>query len=397
MVRLLAFLPHTRSSTLSSGIVILVLLIAPSIVFAATPDTARIDLSLREAEHYLLDCQSTDGAWRSQRYGLMKDGPSLTPHVALALRCLKAEPSAAASARAARYLDGLLTPNGRLRDDIDLEYPIYTAAEACRLADSPSIVNAWSTILRRQQLDESLGWHREDLEFGGWSYALFPPHRPAPGRQRGPWDWSNLSATVDALETLHAIHAPTDDPSFAAALTFVRRCQNLPDDGKVHDPQFDDGGFFFTPAEAIRNKAGTAGRDAAGRVRFRSYGSATADGIRALLLCGVAPDEARVTAARHWLTIHFSADHNPGDFISGNEDIRDATYFYYCRAVSRIDIVDHDRAAALIAALTARQRDDGSWTNRFTDGREDDPLVATPMAVETLVNCRSILTSTKIN
>jgi squalene-hopene/tetraprenyl-beta-curcumene cyclase len=374
-------------------VVLLLLAVASSQARATFPNLERIDHSLRAAEHYLLNQQSDDGAWRSRRYGLMKDGPSLTPHVALALRCLHDESSTAASVRAARYLDKLLSANSHVRDDIDLEYPVYTAAEACRLATSSRIVEIWATILHRQQLDESLGWHRDDPEFGGWSYALSPPHRPPPGRQRGPWDWSNLSATVDALETLHAIHSPTDDPSFAEALTFVRRCQNVDDDGSIRDPQFDDGGFFFTPAEAIRNKAGIAGRDAGGRARFRSYGSATADGIRALLLCGVPPVDSRVTAARRWLAMHFSADHNPGDFVPGNEDIRDATYFYYCRGVSRID-VDRDHAAALIDALITRQSEDGSWTNRFTDGREDDRLVATPMALEALMNLKSAFGST---
>jgi hypothetical protein len=35
-----------------------------------------------------------------------------------------------------------------------------------------------------------------------------------------------------------------------------------------------------------------------------------------------------------------------------------------------------------------RQRPDGSWANRFTDGKEDDPLIATPLALLALVNCR---------
>jgi rhamnogalacturonyl hydrolase YesR len=49
------------------------------------------------------------------------------------------------------------------------------------------------------------------------------------------------------------------------------------------------------------------------------------------------------------------------------------------------------RARELADALIRRQRDDGSWMNRFTDGREDDPLVATPMAADALLNCRAML------
>src|SRR5437588_2851289 len=48
----------------------------------------RIDLALTAAKTYLLSCQSSDGAWRSKRYGFLKDGPSLTPHVAWALQTI---------------------------------------------------------------------------------------------------------------------------------------------------------------------------------------------------------------------------------------------------------------------------------------------------------------------
>src|SRR5439155_7440520 len=39
------------------------------------------------------------------------------------------------------------------------------------------------------------------------------------------------------------------------------------------------------------------------------------------------------------------------------------------------------------------QKPDGSWSNSFTDGREDDPLVATPMAAEALLLCMQIINS----
>ena len=49
-------------------------------------------------------------------------------------------------------------------------------------------------------------------------------------------------------------------------------------------------------------------------------------------------------------------------------------------------------AEALAHELIRRQRDDGSWTNRFTASKEDDPLVATSFAVGALANCRAFLT-----
>jgi len=47
-----------------------------------------------------------------------------------------------------------------------------------------------------------------------------------------------------------------------------------------------------------------------------------------------------------------------------------------------------DWAPALARELIDRQNADGSWTNRFTDGKEDDPLVATPLALAALRICR---------
>ena len=88
---------------------------------------------------------------------------------------------------------------------------------------------------------------------------------------------SNLSATVFALEALRAA-GTTDEGAFAKALVFVRRCQNYTDGlGSA----FDDGGFFFMSEGDWRNKAGPLGTDEAGRRRYASYGSMTADGLRA--------------------------------------------------------------------------------------------------------------------
>ena len=47
-----------------------------------------------------------------------------------------------------------------------------------------------------------------------------------------------------------------------------------------------------------------------------------------------------------------------------------------------------DKLRELAAELVRRQLPDGSWSNTFTDAREDDPLVATPWAAAALAICR---------
>jgi hypothetical protein len=338
---------------------------------AGCDSSAAIDACIARGQAYLLSQQSPDGEWNSHVYGLFRDDPALTGHVAMSID------DRAAREKAVEYLVGRTEPTALHRAMV---YPVYTAADAMQLP--PTAQNRhghdfWRGLLLDQQLDESLGWSPGDLEYGGWSYAIRPPHKPAPGRERGPWDWSNVSATRYAIEALRAEGVSPADPVCTHALLFIRRCQNA------------DGGFFFACADELHNKAGISGRDAAGRPIFNSYGSATIDGYATLRLCGLPASDPAVIAAANWLHRFDNVDHNPGYFVPANEDIRDATYFYYCRGLAWFCADRHDRMLAnrLAAALLARQRPDGSWANAFTDAKEDDPLVATPLVLEALRDC----------
>jgi hypothetical protein len=123
----------------------------------------RIDGAVERGRHWLIAQQSPDGAWRSHVYGLFKDGPSLTGHVAESLG------KSAARDLAIQYLSGLAKDGepGLIR--LPLIYPVYTAADAVMLLPPGQENAAWLKFLREQQLDESLGWRETDLEFGGWS------------------------------------------------------------------------------------------------------------------------------------------------------------------------------------------------------------------------------------
>jgi hypothetical protein len=48
-------------------------------------------------------------------------------------------------------------------------------------------------------------------------------------------------------------------------------------------------------------------------------------------------------------------------------------------------------ATTISLALLGRQGDDGAWSNPVVDVREDDPLVATPLAMRALLECRAAL------
>jgi squalene-hopene/tetraprenyl-beta-curcumene cyclase len=157
----------------------------------------------------------------------------------------------------------------------------------------------------------------------------------------------------------------------------------------------------------LQNKAGVAGEDRHGRERFHSYGTMTADGLRALLRCGLDADDPRVQAARRWLERNFSATDNPGQWEDDRAVLQNATYYYWTWSVSHalmgLDLqqVKTDQgqvrwAEVLADEVLGRQKRDGAWVNRDIDGREDCPLVATPWAAATLAVCRYVLTSEQL-
>ncbi len=194
--------------------------------------------------------------------------------------------------------------------------------------------DAWLRELRRRQLTEELGWEPSDPAFGGWGYSIEPPSRGGAAlTPEHPVD-ADLSSTLFAVGALRIAGIGAEDPAIRKALTFIERCQNLAGGDQPGDPQFDDGGFFFSTTDPVRNKAGAVGTDRNGRRRYHSYGSATADGLRALLRCGLPKDHPRVVAAQQWLETHFSTSSHPGTFETAREVDRDATYYYYAWSVA---------------------------------------------------------------
>jgi len=339
----------------------------------AQPPAPRADTAA--AVTFLVKHQSPDGAWRSDVYAAFKDGTALTPLVLGALQDADAAP--AARAKALAFLDTFVTPAGEVREPAGgFDYPVYTAALALKAlchadgAGRPAAKAAWVKYLLDRQLTRDLGWEPTDPHYGGWGYSRGVPKKPEPNGFAPPLTESNLSATLFALEALHAAGALTDARA-EAALAFLRRCQN------------EDGGFHFVHADPVRNKAGLIGGVAA------SYGSATADGLRALRLCRrgghVEEIDRRAMRAAGWLRTGFRADTHPGRYAPAMEGNRNAVYFYYAASLAK---ALPDATAGLTAALARQQRPDGSWANAIELVRENDPLVATSQALAALAALR---------
>jgi squalene-hopene/tetraprenyl-beta-curcumene cyclase len=357
----------------------------------------RIDSAIALGVRYLANRQAPDGAWRSDIYGPFKDGPSLTSLIAAKLSLLPDNPAAArVSERALRFLAGVIKADGSVNSDHGhIAYPVYTAAGAVialsgRDSSYSDARDTWLKYLIERQLTEELGWKPSHEAFGGWSYAHDRP-QPVNGRPPTPLAAPNVSATIFALEALIAAGVTAKDPAVQKSLLFVKRCQNWIDTAETRDPDFDDGGFYFIVEDPQRNKAGIVGTDASGRIRYASYGSATADGLRALIACGLEKNHPRIVAARRWLEEHYSASSHPGGYTAERRHMKEAVFYYYCASATKAFIalgIQGDWAADMANTLLGHQREDGSWANNVVDVREDDPLVATPFCLQALCFCR---------
>lgn len=362
---------------------------------------ARIERAIALGADFLVREQQPDGLWKSRTYGLLKDGTALTPLVLGSLPKSKSTEAARRSGLA--VLNSWVNTESRvIRIRRPLESPVYTAAlSVVALHDSApqdhSVLFAWHDLLRRHQLNAQSHWSTKDPEFGGWGYGHDLPLKPSEGERLSPLAEPNLSATIFALEALDCIPDKTNTTSIRTdALKFVEQCQNWAENSAATDQRYHDGGFHFMRNDDFRNKAGAAGIDSTGQTRFISYGSATADGLRALRRCGLPANHPRVIAARTWLSDHFGNGSHPGDYPAARSQLKPSLDYYYAHSVAAAfretkptdpRLAHGAWAVVLSTLLTSRQQQDGSWSNPAPDVREDDPLIATSFALRALQSC----------
>jgi len=325
--------------------------------------------ALRRGAEFLWKQQSADGAWRSRTYGLLRGGESLTPFVLSAPIDTPDE----RRGKASEWLRSRINQAGAvgMSDPALPDYPNYSTAFTLR-AFVRLKPDGWREdaarmlrFLRGQQFNEANGWKPEDLVYGAWGMGG-EAHRPP---QTGHVD---LSMTRHVVEALVAAGVDRADPALRKAAAFVRRCHNF----NPAETTRLDGGFFFSTVVEEANKAGA--RDGG----YLSYGTATADGLRALLALGPRENAARIAAARLWLARNFEPDHVPGFDHHPDLRWRQGIFFYYAGAAA--GVLSRPQLEQLVAELLQRQRPDGGWANDENLVKEDDPLIATSLALRAL-------------
>ncbi|MEX2301063.1 MAG: prenyltransferase/squalene oxidase repeat-containing protein [Bryobacterales bacterium] len=254
------------------------------------------------------------------------------------------------------------------------DYPNYATALAVKALSRAGHTNARGDIermaayLRSRQFSEEHGWRPDDATYGAWGMGGEIRTPPNPGHV-------DLSMTRHVIEALAEAGVDRNNPVFQRAKVFVERCQN-------YDPahaERGDGGFYFSTVVLDANKAGSEGE------RYRSYGTATADGLLALLALGYSPDDQRVRAAARWLAAHHRADGAPGFVGEAYERWTAGLWFYYAASSSSaMEKLQIAGVAPLAGALQRAQKPDGSWSNPENLVKEDDPLIATAFALKAL-------------
>jgi squalene-hopene/tetraprenyl-beta-curcumene cyclase len=213
----------------------------------------------------------------------------------------------------------------------------------------------------------------------------------------------DLAHTRRALEALRLFSPQIAPPEFTRGELFLRVVQRHPGRLAPGPPQLErpshwsdvpfDGGFYFSPVieQANKGRQDVGGADGKRVLHYRSYATATCDGVLALLACGVSRNDERVTKAVDWLRAHEDFDYPAGVPREHPEPWGDAIQFYhYAVRAEAYDALDWpgDWRPKLSAAVAKHQSADGSFRNAISSlMKEDDPILCTTLAVVALSHC----------
>jgi len=381
----------------------LVLLVALQTA-ACRAESVTTEQALARAVEYLWSKQAADGAWRSEQYGVMRSGESLTPFVLNAiLQTINDMPSDAGGRvlLAAHFIEQHVDEQGAIgRSDPEvLEYPVYSTAYAVqslrRIEDYQKLLGGrrfhstglMQAFLMSAQYQEANGFSETDVPYGGWGF-----NAPVRSGVVGHMDLAHTRKALAALQSL--ADTPESHALRQRAQLFLLLMQKHPDAAAPQPhpveipgtelPSPFDGGFYFSPVALSANKALYDEENFC----WRSYATATCDGILALLAAGVGEDDQRLVAAVEWLKEHSDVDYPQGVPTDHPEPWGDAIRFYHyavrAEVYRRLNFPVEDRAW-LAAAVITHQRPDGSFVNTMSPlMKEDDPVVCTTLAVMAL-------------
>ncbi len=353
-------------------------------------------IAIKSGLKFLIQNQSDDGNWKSDYYGNLKQGAAITSLVLYAIsncdqKTIEQYESEIKNAFAFQRLG--IQKNGYVSNVSGPDYAVY-ATSFLILANenfthksklrclSIAEIKLLQKFLCDAQLDETHGLTAIEPDYGGWDLSgWMQGKRTSPG--------TNVSVSSFAIQALASDQSQPANDAREKLFRWARRIQNS------------DGGFHFHPKKDHEgNKAGWADK------RFsapRSYGTATADGIRILKSLAKATakpslehknalDAGFVSAVR-WIEQKPFRLSVPGFGESDDDSWKNGLFYYYSMSLALEMDLFSDRfkkqSKLLADFLTKDQQSDGSWTNRSTRMREDDPIIATCFAIVALCKLKS--------
>jgi hypothetical protein len=338
---------------------------------------------LARGVEWLLNQQAEDGGWHSETYGALRQGAAVT---AQAIYALCHVPHGLDKARIDKALArglAFLAPGIKLRGfvacpDGSLDYPTYGTAmlaTAARLRDfgMPAEQRAkFVAWVMSGQLHESREFTEKSPHYGGWDLM-------GASDVKGLTSDTNVSCTCFALEALVGSNNDGAKKARTRAAAWAMRCYN------PHDK-----GFRFSPdPESINHKAGFEHEKSKAP---KSYGTATCDGLRAWQM---ATEDHRQHSGPAPAALEYLKKEEGVDYVPGFENPDDPLgwamglrLYYHQTLVKAIHGVKKDwavaRRSAVLKQLAAQQHKDGRWQNESARMREDDPLIATCLALVAL-------------
>jgi prenyltransferase beta subunit len=345
--------------------------------------------SLARGIDFLIAQQAADGGWHSQTYGQLKDGAAITALSLDALGHLDAaeqQKNLVPIKKAFAFLDRGLAKKGTIASpNGSLDFPTYAAALYLigkrRLGLSLAVENRRTLLdyLIGAQVVEARGFKPDSPSYGGWDFL-------------GQDDARAITTGTNISVTRYVVEALAQEPGVAGQVSGIGKAMELAR-AYVLRCQRTDGGFVFTcEPMSLSNKAAFADKEL---TEPRPYGTATCDGILALMACGAKPDDEQVQKGVTWLVKRPSLELVPG-FEGLPPEAgwqRGLRFYYFAGLASVLPLFPPSEAAprreALEKHVVGLQTKEGSWINESDRMRENDPLIATALAVTALASCLS--------
>jgi squalene-hopene/tetraprenyl-beta-curcumene cyclase len=368
-----------------------ILLLAATLSVASAQDSKNPYISLQQemkqaiarGNAWLAQQEKADGNW---------DDPELPAFTALALTAAVRDPSLNLKkefpegiTKGFRWLIAQQKDDGGIYNRGLSVYNTATSVTALTAAERdtyyPAIVKARKHLIG-EQWDLGKKKETDNPNDGGIGYGS---HN----------DRTDLSNTYLAVEALALSKKVIEDGQFGdqpdldwnAAITFISRCQNLPetnDQPWASDDEQNKGGFIYNsseskvPPETLPN----------GKTALRSYGSMSYAGLLSMIYAKVGPDDKRVKAVKEWLGKNYTVEENPGLGASG-------VYYYYQTMSKALSAAKVDKLQLangktadwrndLAEALLKKQKGDGSWANDNGKWMESNPVLVTAYSVMSL-------------